>query len=70
MGKLKDKILLEFINDIESTGGIAVRSDGTEGPVADPGWTDIAATYRKACQALNRQPLVVNLEDEDDDDDE
>ena len=65
MEELKDKVLLEFIRDIDDTGGIAVNDDGVEAPVADPAWTDLAETYRKACKAMTREPVVSNLEDED-----
>lgn len=67
MDEFKDKVLLDFIKDVEDTGGIAVNDDGVEAPVADPTWTDLAQTYRKACKAMNREPLVLNLEEEDDD---
>lgn len=67
---IKDKILMEFINDIDAAGGITVNSDGVEAPVGDPNWTDLAQTYRKACEAMNKQPLVANLEDDDDEDDD
>lgn len=63
----KDKVLLDFIKDIEITGGITVNSEGVEAPVADPTWTDLAQTYRNACAAMNKQPVVV-LEDDDDED--
>lgn len=67
MEEFKDKVLLEFIRDIEGTGGITVNDDGVEAPVADPTWTDLAETYRKACKAMNREPVVSNLEEDDDD---
>lgn len=65
MELLKDKVLLEFIKDIEAAGGIAVNDDGVDVLVCDPGWVDLAVTYRNACQAVGREPMVINLEDED-----
>lgn len=62
-----EEVLLEFVKDVEAAGGIAVNDDGCDVLVCDPGWVDLAVTYRKACLVLNRQPLVA-LEDDDDED--
>jgi hypothetical protein len=55
--------LVEFCKDIEQTGGIEPYfEDGREGmycPVADNDWIDLAETYRKACKALGRKPMIV-----------
>ena len=50
------KVLNELIDDIEATGGIRLIG-GIWAPVACPFWTDIAATYIHACEALGRVPV-------------
>lgn len=65
MEELKDKVLLEFIKDIEASGGITINDDGVDVLVCDPGWVDLAITYRNACKLMNREPMVANLEDDD-----
>ena len=59
------KILLEFVKDIDATGGVfrkGFRSayEGTEtcAPVGAKDWTDLGETYLKACKALRRRPHV------------
>lgn len=64
-----EAVLLEFIKDINDTGGITVGSDGSEGLVADPDWYDLAQTYRKACAAMEVEPKVADLEDDEAGDD-
>jgi hypothetical protein len=48
--------LEEFVEDIESTGGIVRGLADDIFPMAAPEWTDLAATYRHACEALGREP--------------
>lgn len=50
------KVLNELIDDIEATGGIRLIG-GIWAPVACPFWTDLAATYKHACDALGRVPV-------------
>lgn len=49
-------IVGEFVDDIESTGGIRLIG-GVWAPVAHPAWTDLATTYLHACKALGRAPV-------------
>lgn len=44
--------LEQFVEDIESTGGVLESSDGLYAPVADPGWVDLGHTYLNACSLL------------------
>ena len=53
-----EAILLEFINDIEQTGGVVECLDGLHAPVADEDWIDLGETYLKACRALGREPVI------------
>jgi hypothetical protein len=54
------KILREFVQDIDATGGVfEFEGTGVYGPVADKDWTDLADTYIKACKALRRRPHIV-----------
>jgi hypothetical protein len=51
--------LTEFVDAVDSTGGLTDDSaaDGV-GPAADPRWTDLAAVYVGACDALGKTPLM------------
>lgn len=49
-------VIEELVDDIESTGGIRLIG-GVWAPVACPSWTDIATTYKHACEALGRVPV-------------
>jgi len=49
------EMLLEFLQAIESTGGVTRYPDGTPAPVADPEWTDLGDLYVRACNALGRE---------------
>lgn len=68
------RVLEEFCDDIESTGGIVRQSPFSSAPFADPEWTNLGATYEHACAALGRPPKVEAAGDEDefalDEDDE
>ena len=50
--------LVEFVGDIEATGGVFYDDNGNLYPCADPEWSDLADSYLMACVALNRKPLV------------
>jgi hypothetical protein len=53
------KILREFVQDIDTTGGVCKYGDTDDyAPVADKDWTDLGETYLKACKALRRRPHV------------
>ena len=56
---IKD-VLLEFVHDINATGGVC-KFEGTDdyAPVGDKDWTDLGETYLKACKALRRRPHIV-----------
>lgn len=55
---------LEFVSDIESTGGVFVDEDAIWRLNADPEWTDLAVTYLHMCRATSTQPVI---EDQDED---
>lgn len=50
-------VLEEFVQDIESTGGVADNEHGLTAPVADPEWSDLGETYGRACRVLGRKPV-------------
>lgn len=50
-----EKALLEFVKDIESTGGVVQTQEGIV-PVADLEWFDLGLSYMTACEALGRTP--------------
>lgn len=51
--------LLDFAVTIEAAGGL-IRDDhdGDLCPVGDTSWTDLSDSYIKACQALNKEPMI------------
>lgn len=53
------KILLEFVQDIDATGGVC-KFEGTDNyaPVGDKDWIDLGETYLKACKALKKRPHI------------
>lgn len=55
----------EFVEDIDSTGGIEYDRHGYPHPVADPDWIDLGETYLKAVAALGRTAKVANDPDEE-----
>lgn len=57
--------LLDFISTVETTGGIQADPEGpgTDVPVCDPDWVDLAEAYKAACAALGRDVKRVNSED-------
>lgn len=50
------EVVREFVDDIESTGGVTRHEEGYLAPLgdADQAWTDLGGTYVKACQILHR----------------
>lgn len=51
--------LLEFVKDVEDTGGVVRLPDSTQyEPKGDREWTDLGTTYIHACRALKRPPMV------------
>ena len=46
--------LEDFINTIESTGGVHATEDGGYAPEGDRNWGDLGAAYVKACAELSR----------------
>ena len=56
--------LSEFVATIDATGGLVRLADGDLRPVGDPQWGDLARAYRIACDALGREPCVVEDDDE------
>jgi len=54
------RILLEFVKDIDATGGVCKFEDTDNyAPVGDKDWIDLGETYLKACKALRRRPHIV-----------
>lgn len=53
------RLLEEFTTDIDSAGGV-FQYDGTEvfAPAGAKDWTDLGATYIKACKALGKKPTI------------
>ena len=68
-GDLVRAALLEFVRDIEQTGGVVRDAKGLHAPVADADWVDLGETYNRACGALDRKPMVEEADEEDTDDD-
>ena len=60
-------VLQEFLDDIESTGGVIRCGVGIFAPAADVTWTALGATYVHACAALGRPPMIELPEDLADD---
>jgi hypothetical protein len=52
------KALLDFIDVINSTGGVVKDSGGYFVPVADTYWIDLGESYIKACKAVGVEPKV------------
>jgi hypothetical protein len=49
-------VLEKFVEDVEATGGVAVRHVAITYPLAAEDWTDLASTYLQACAVLGREP--------------
>ena len=52
--------LEEFINVIESTGGVNALRTGAFVAEGDPDWFDLGVTYVKACAELFRPVLYID----------
>jgi hypothetical protein len=52
-----EAVLKEFCDDIDATGGVLFNGLVYR-PVGDEEWTDLAATYMRACELLGREPKV------------
>lgn len=60
-------VLREFVRAIGDAGGLGWNpEERAYGPVGDPGWTDLAVTYRKACEALGVEPVYESTEEDKD----
>lgn len=55
-------VLLDFIECIDSTGGLIECPDGTVAPAADPGWTDLVTVYYRGCELASLEPLIEKVE--------
>ena len=53
-----EKILREFVLDINATGGIVYDENAQPAPALAPDWLDLGMTYLKACKALKIKPEV------------
>lgn len=62
-----DAVLREFIDDIESTGGVIRCGVGTFAPMADVTWTALGATDLNACAATGHSPMIALVGDFADD---
>lgn len=51
------KVLAEFVNDVNITGGYFRDHKGRPRPMADPTWVDIASTFLDACAVLGVKPI-------------
>jgi hypothetical protein len=60
-----NRVLREFVDDINQAGGIVCPLNGFSYPVAAADWTDLAGTYLKACEVLGVEPTF-SPEEEDD----
>lgn len=57
LAKLR-KALVAFCETVEATGGVRAPHS----PVADEEWLDLGLAYMEACQALGREPKVIEVE--------
>jgi hypothetical protein len=57
------KALKEFVADVEAAGGVTLDPRGIYHPIGAPCWTDLAWTYLHACEALGKDPKVINVDD-------
>lgn len=55
--KIKEA-LMEFVKDVELTGGVGKSAKGDYFPLADRTWVDLAETYVRACEAMGRRPKI------------
>lgn len=56
-----EKVLTQFCEAIEATGGVTQLEDGHFAPYVDEEWVDIGELYIDACRVLLR-PHVVKLQ--------
>jgi hypothetical protein len=59
------RVLEEFIQDINDTGGVVRTRKGHCVPVIDEDWIDLGHTYLRACAVLNKTPLKATTSEED-----
>jgi hypothetical protein len=57
------KVLAEFCQSVDDTGGVGRDRKGLLYPVADEEWSDLGQIYENACVVLNR-PLIIESEEE------
>jgi hypothetical protein len=57
-----ERALLEFVETIDTLGGVFLASDGEHRPVGDPDWSDLGRAYMQACEALGQDPKISTLE--------
>lgn len=60
-----ERALTSLCLTVEATGGIERNEHGLAIPLADRDWVDMGEAYLEACEALNREPLVINPTDLD-----
>lgn len=53
------KALEEFVSAIDAVGGVCVDPKGYTVPVGDTDWVDLGEAYLSACNALDRNPKIV-----------
>src|SRR5690606_31129624 len=59
-----------LIDTINATGGLLLRPDGTQAPLGDPDWLDLADAYLAACTEKGIDPVVTVDRESDDADKE
>jgi len=62
-----EKLLEEFVENIDDTGGLGEMKPGVFAPLADPSWSDLGDLYIRACKALGREPVIERIEEDDGD---
>jgi hypothetical protein len=56
-----ETVLREFVDDVESSGGVLMFQNGIVTPEASQDWSDIGATYLNACKALGKTPMIDDM---------
>jgi len=54
-----EAVLKDFVQAVDATGGVVEDGKGCYEPVADRDWIDIGNVYIRACDALGREPIIV-----------